>query len=610
MGIVKKRIKGVFGKMFYKFVESEQKDGSYELLLTFNGLSTEFGLDILSKDNLKEYGEKVKHILENEAKGLHVKNIKIVVAGAVIASMTLQGFLDVHAADRFSMSYLYFGTTAKQIEYVTRTNGSLDVVSPSYFDINPDGSLKINTISKEFVDQMHAQGIKVVPFISNHWNRAAGVSALKNVDGLANQIANAVSTYNLDGVNIDLENLTVAERIQYVEFTKALRTKIPKYKEVSVAVAANPNGYNNGWQGSYDYAALAANSDYLMIMAYDESFETGSAGPVASLPFVERSIQYALTKTTPDKVVVGLPFYGRLWGGNGRFDGDGLSVSSANSILSKYNAEVTYDVQAKSPKATFTVKSGDVASTVNGQSLVPGTYTLWYENDQSLQEKLALIEKYDIKGAGSWALGQENVSLWSNYTTWLENPIGDGSNQGSFRDVLVTDWFYKATEFLRERHIIDESEQYFRPNQIATRAECVAWLMDAYGIEPDSKPINSFSDVSSTSKYAGYISAAKRLGITSGIGNDKFAPERQLTREEMFTLLHNTFNQLGENLYTNPKLTIEAFDDSGQVSSWAREELDTLVKGGIITGMGDNKLMPKQKATRAQLAQVVYELLK
>ncbi len=73
---------------------------------------------------------------------------------------------------------------------------------------------------------------------------------------LAEQIASAVSTYKLDGVNVDIENLTYDDRANYVDFVHLLREALPD-KEVSVAVAANPNGTTRDWQGSYDYAGLA-----------------------------------------------------------------------------------------------------------------------------------------------------------------------------------------------------------------------------------------------------------------------------------------------------------------------------------------------------------------
>lgn len=80
----------------------------------------------------------------------------------------------------------------------------------------------------------------------------------------------------LDGVNVDIENVTEKQRTQYTELVRRLRESLPSDKEVSVAVAANPSGWNTGWHGSYDYAELGKYADHLFIMAYDEHYQGGA----------------------------------------------------------------------------------------------------------------------------------------------------------------------------------------------------------------------------------------------------------------------------------------------------------------------------------------------
>lgn len=122
---------------------------------------------------------------------------------------------------------------------------------------------------------MHDQGIRVVPYLSNNWDRELGRAMLRNKEVATTQIAEAIERYNLDGVNVDIENVTDEDQADYTEFVRLLREKIPAHKEVSVAVAANPKGWTEGWHGSYDYKLLAEFSDYLMIMTYDESYVGG-----------------------------------------------------------------------------------------------------------------------------------------------------------------------------------------------------------------------------------------------------------------------------------------------------------------------------------------------
>ena len=186
---------------------------------------------------------------------------------------------------KFHMSYLY--GSYDYISLVERTNGALNEVSPSYFDLNTDGSLKLNMVDEALVATMHEKGITVVPFLSNHWDREVGRNALKNREKLATQIVSAVTQYHLDGINIDLENLTEVDRDNYTDFVRIIKEKLPADKTLSVAVAANPNGWNVGWQGSYDYEKLGNLADYIMLMAYDEHYEGGEVGPVAGIEFVE-----------------------------------------------------------------------------------------------------------------------------------------------------------------------------------------------------------------------------------------------------------------------------------------------------------------------------------
>jgi len=406
--------------LFNKIHLENNDNGTCNLLISYS-TDTEFGLEFLHTDKLKNNANNVLSYVKKHADKMKIDAVKILVNGVVITTMSYSAFMNVYGAEtpKYSMAYLYTGNATQQISYINRTNGALGTVSPSYFDINADGTLKVNTISSDLVNHAHSQGMKVIPFLSNHWNRTGGILALNNSDYLSTELANYISQYNLDGINIDIENVTEFERDQYTAFVAMLRAKIPATKEVSVAVAANPNGWVTGWQGSYDYTALANNSDHLMIMAYDEHWHGSTVGPVSSINFVENTIKYALTKTTADKIVIGLPFYGRVWSADNTFNGDGITLDTVNKMIGLYNATVTYDIVAQSAKAVFNVNPSDQVSTLNGNTLTPGTYTIWYENDASIQAKMALVNKYNLKGVGAWALGQEPSTIWVNYSAWL-----------------------------------------------------------------------------------------------------------------------------------------------------------------------------------------------
>ncbi|SMQ81530.1 Spore germination protein YaaH [Bacillus sp. OV166] len=317
----------------------------------------------------------------------------------------------------FNMGYLYFGDSKFFSDTVKQTNGTINVVSPTYFDLNADGTLKLTSqVDRHFIASMHENGIRVVPFVSNHWNRAVGESSLENREKLAQQLADTIELYNLDGINVDIENVTDQYRDEYTDFVRLLREKLPAGKEVSTAVAANPSGWKSGWQGSYDYANLGLHSDYLMIMAYDESYSGSPPGPLASIGWVERSIQYALKQGVPkEKIVLGIGHYGRYWKEGASSGGYGISNQQIKQAVALYNGSVTFDEASQTPKAVFTIKEGDATISVYGRNLVPGTYTVWFENEQSIRAKMDLIKKYGIKGTGNWGVDQEVPEFWDAF---------------------------------------------------------------------------------------------------------------------------------------------------------------------------------------------------
>ena len=218
--------------------------------------------------------------------------MKRIIAITVMLLMTLPTF--GYASERLSMGYIYDAPVTYS-RIIKNTNDSINVVSPTGFDLTPDGRLDVNiSIKKEFVEEMHEKNIKITPFLSNHWGTARGKAALNNPERLVESLKKQIEDNNLDGVNVDLENLPVEYKDKLTNFVKLLKEALPKDKTVSVAVAANPNKLTSTWVATYDYAGLAEYADYLVLMAYDEHGQGGQEGAVASINFVNDSLKYIL----------------------------------------------------------------------------------------------------------------------------------------------------------------------------------------------------------------------------------------------------------------------------------------------------------------------------
>lgn len=183
-----------------------------------------------------------------------------------------------------------------------------------------------------------------------------------------------------------------------------------------------------------------------------------------------------------------------------------------------------------------------------------------------------------------------------------------GYNKVTFKDVVADAWYSNSVAFIAAREITTGSGNgNFGPNEKLTRGQFIVMLMKAYGIAPDASQKDNFADAGNT-WYTAYLAAAKKLGISAGIGNNLFAPEKEITRQEMFTLLYNALKVIGKLPSVNSSKLLESFSDTGDIAPWAKDAIKLFVDNGTING-SENKLCLKDTTTRAQMAQVLYSLL-
>lgn len=584
--------------------------GEYILSLYINPNQTEFARDIL--DTTKEISYDLKSWLMywsmRLAPKIKINTIRVIIGTVMILSVPITSNAEnndalsleasqeyVQPASKFSMSYIYFGSPSTQKDRVLSTNNSLQVVTPSYFDLNTDGSLQLTPLlDTGFIEEMHKNGIKVVPFLSNHWDRSKGIKALENRNALVDEIVNAIETYQLDGINIDIENVTPNEKQMYVDLVKQLRERLPSDKEVSVAVAPNPYGWTGGWQGSYDYTELGKYADYLMIMAYDESYYGSEPGPVASYTFVERSIQYALQHVPPGKVVLGISFYGRYWNKEMGIAGNGIHLTKIQEILNTYESTVTYNEIHKAPKAIVTVKENDPLIYVFGKPLSPGTYTIWYENNDSIKSKLQLVQKYNIKGVGSWSLGQELSDVWLYYNLWLN---------GHYFDDIDSSWAKDDILQVAQKNIMTGiSHTKFAPEDSLTRAQAATVLVRALQLQPSYGPTKNFKDVPDTHWAKKNIDIIVSNGIMEGMTDEFFSPDEPLTREQMAMLLYRVLEEQGMSVTET-----HSFSDV-EAGRWSEDAIKKMTALGIYQGFPDKTFQPTRSTDRQEMATLINRI--
>jgi len=297
--------------------------------------------------------------------------------------------------------YYREGANAKKSLYAHAS--SVDIFAPQVYKINDDGSLS-GTLSADVLAFAKAHKLKIMPLVTNGgFSRAASEAFLgdpqKEAVAIQAMIAEAKDR-GYWGWQIDFEQMDASARPLFSAFVqKAYAAFKGKGLTLSVAVISkvsdNPADYKDGlWEnliGVYDYTALAASSDFITLMSYDDP---ESKGPVAPMPWYERVFTYALAHIPNNKISLGLPLYYWQWNdATQKLIGIGGAEGLNNALTKHPSAKITFDATQQTPVIKYTISG------------VP--YSIWYENAKSVAAKVALVKQNRLYGVSAWTLGLE-----------------------------------------------------------------------------------------------------------------------------------------------------------------------------------------------------------
>jgi spore germination protein YaaH len=193
-----------------------------------------------------------------------------------------------------------------------------------------------------------------------------------------------------DGIQIDFEAVSGRDRDDFFRFLELIKMGLPEGKIFSVAVPARRSRVRDD---AYDYSKISERADRVFVMAYDQHWSAGSPGPVASLSWCRDVMNYAITAVPYDKLVMGIPLYGRAW--YNRNESCSISTSQARTLLEKKTAVNGYSAE-NGIKITF--RDMDVI--------------VFFDNIDATREKLILYSGY-VASVGFWRLGMDRPELWS-----------------------------------------------------------------------------------------------------------------------------------------------------------------------------------------------------
>lgn len=278
----------------------------------------------------------------------------------------------------------------------------LNVISPTWFSIIDEEGNMIDKGNMEYVSRYNEFGYEIWPLINNNFDPDLTHELLyksSRREKLIQDILNSYRGYGVQGINIDFENVHMKTKDLLTQFVREL---YPVFKEAGMSVSIDVTGISTSenWSLSYDRERLSKAVDYIMLMAYDQHWASSPiSGSVAEYPWVEKSIVGVLKSIPNEKLVLGVPFYTRLWSErDGKVSSQALSMEKANTFIKENNIELIWD--EKSLQYYGETEKNDTV------------YKIWLEDSKSLEKKASLIHKYDLAGIASWRKGFETREVW------------------------------------------------------------------------------------------------------------------------------------------------------------------------------------------------------
>lgn len=285
----------------------------------------------------------------------------------------------------------------------------VNVISPTWFSVTDETGTISSLASADYVKLAHDAGREVWGLIDNFneaFDETTDLAYASVRSRIIEQLLAEAASCGMDGINVDFENLKEAGIPHYLQFLRELTSAAHTQNLVVSVDTPVPQAYTM----YYQRGEQARFVDYMIVMAYDEHFAgSEEAGSVSSLSFVQQAVE-EMTRVMPaDQVICGIPFYTRVWTekfGQSAITSEVLGMDGAKNYAKENQMTETWDASLGQNVAT--VETSDAR------------YTIWMEDEQSMEEKLKVIQSADLAGVAEWKLGFECADVWSLISKYIE----------------------------------------------------------------------------------------------------------------------------------------------------------------------------------------------
>ena len=304
----------------------------------------------------------------------------------------------------------YFADSNVEIDGMLKGTKAINVLAPTWFTLSSeDGNINVKA-SRTYVKKAHENGMQVWGVLDNFQNDDLFVytrflNTLAGRQKVIDTLIEEAQSYNLDGINVDIEGLAEATDVyDFIEFVREISIAC---RRAGLFISVNnyvPYNYND----HYDLKEQAAFADYVIIMGYDEHI-VGSeeAGSVASIGYVEYGIEEALMDVPAERLINGIPFYTIGWTTeNGNVSGQTLDMAEAKAFMKEHDMKKEWNSTA----------GQNYAEKESGNKL----YQIWLEDKKSIETKLDLMESNGLAGLAVWRLGLETNDVWDEIDDYVK----------------------------------------------------------------------------------------------------------------------------------------------------------------------------------------------
>ena len=277
---------------------------------------------------------------------------------------------------------------------------SINVISPTWFALSDNEGNFTSNATAGYVSQAHSMGLEVWGLVDNFTNE--GVDTYEVLAGtstrshLISGLIAAALEYDLDGINVDFENISLDAGEPFIQFIRELSIPCRQHGIVLSVDNYVPMGYTD----HYNRKEQGIVADYVIIMGYDEHYRgSETAGSVASINFVEKGIADTVAQVPAHKVINAIPFYTRIWETNGTtVDSQAVGMEIAQQYVREHGIT--------------TVWNEETCQNYGEYQSDGSLFQVWLEDSDSIRVKLNIMSKYGIAGVAEWKLGFEVDSIW------------------------------------------------------------------------------------------------------------------------------------------------------------------------------------------------------